>query len=152
LPDAPLPPDLSWAAGNPSIAAAFGRASAAIEAAAEASVPPAVRDLLTTELAGWHGQPPGLSRSWVAEATSGLPGTQRAAGRLALLTAFAAYQVDRSVIDEFRGERLGDGAADDRALIELTAWASLRAARRVGGRMCAVQPPHWSRTSDSSVS
>ena len=48
--------------------------------------------------------------------------------RLALLTALASYQVDRSVIDKFRLDW-----PDDATLVELTSWASLAAARRVGG-------------------
>jgi hypothetical protein len=51
----------------------------------------------------------------------------RPAGRLALLTALASYQVDRSVVRQFRA-----GWPDDSTLVELTAWASLAAARRVG--------------------
>jgi hypothetical protein len=56
-----------------------------------------------------------------------LPPTDRPAGRSALLTALASYQVGPSVIEEFRIGRPADGA-----LTELTAWASLAAARRVG--------------------
>jgi hypothetical protein len=58
---------------------------------------------------------------------SGLPEPHRAAGRLALLTALASYQVDKPIIEAFRRDR-----PDDATLIELTSWASLMAARRVG--------------------
>ncbi len=126
LPDAPLPPDLSWAAASPSIAAAFARGAAAIETAASQSVPQPVRDLLSTTLASWNGQSPGLGRSWAEDPVSALPAASRPAGRLALLTALASYQVTQSDIDEFRLAQ-----PRDRALIELTAWASLAAARRI---------------------
>jgi AhpD family alkylhydroperoxidase len=127
LPDAPLPPDLSWAAASPSIAAAFARGAAAIETAASQSVPQPVRDLLSTTLVSWNGQPPGLGRSWAEDPVSALPAAHRPAARLALLTALASYQVTQSDIDEFRLAQ-----PHDRALIELTAWASLAAARRIG--------------------
>ena len=127
LPAAPLPDDLSWASAHPDIAGAFARATAAIEAAGARSLPGAVRDLVTTRLAEWSGEHPGPSRAWVNEAVSGLAAADRPAGRLALLTTLASYQIDPSVIDEFRRDH-----PDDESLIELTAWASLAAARRVG--------------------
>lgn len=127
LPHAPLPADLTWAAGNPSVAAAFARAGAAVAVAGERSVPAAVRELVTAELAGWDGQARGISRAWVDSATAGLAEVDRPAGRLALLVAFASYQVDQRIIDDFRAVQPGD-----RRLIELAAWASLAAARRVG--------------------
>jgi AhpD family alkylhydroperoxidase len=127
LPAAALPRDLSWAAGNRVVADALARGCAAVDAAGERSLPPSVRDLVVTELSNWHGEQRGPSRAWVNGAVSGLPMAQRPAGRLALLTALASYQVDRSVIGEFRS-----GGASDAALIELTSWASLTAARRVG--------------------
>lgn len=135
LPTAPLPGDLSWAAGNPVVAAAFARVCSAVDAAGARSVPAAVRDAVMAELADWHGEPRGPSRAWVENAVSGLPTAHRAAGRLALLTALASYQVDRSVIDKFRLDW-----PDDTTLIELTSWASLTAARRVGGWIPAGTP------------
>ncbi|MEV7008612.1 carboxymuconolactone decarboxylase family protein [Streptosporangium sp. NPDC051022] len=130
LPAAPLPGDLSWAADAPNIAGAFARTARAVEEAGLRSVPEPVRDLVVTTLAGWDGEPVALGRSWADDAVSGLPVAQRPAGRLALLTALASYQVGRSVVDDFRADR-----PDDAGLIELTAWASLAAARRVGGWM-----------------
>jgi hypothetical protein len=117
----------AWAAGSPHVADAFARATAAIEAAGARSVPAAIRDLVLSELAGWNGDLPGASRAWVEDAVSGLAAVDRPAGRLAMLTALASYQVDPSVIEEFRNDR-----SADETLIELTSWASLAAARRVG--------------------
>ena len=53
----------------------------------------------------------------------------RAVAKLALLTALASYQVDAEVVASARR-----ACADDAALIELTAWASLAAARRAAPR------------------
>jgi hypothetical protein len=137
LPVAPLPADMDWAAGNPTIAEAFARAAAAIDLAGRRSVPEPVRDLVRAELAGWDGRPTGISRAWVDDAVAGLAAADRPAGRLALLTAMAAYQVDGPVIEEFRV-----GQPDDGALVELTSWASLAAARRVGCWLwTAARPP-----------
>jgi AhpD family alkylhydroperoxidase len=127
LPAAPLPDDMWWAAGAPNIAAAFARASAVIDAGGERSIPAPVRDLVTAELAKWDGRPVGPSRAWADDAVAGLPVAARSAGRLALLTALASYQVGQSVIDEFRRDH-----PEDATLVELTSWASLSAARRVG--------------------
>jgi alkylhydroperoxidase family enzyme len=127
LPEAPLPADLGWAADSPAIAGAFARAAATVDEAGRRSVPPAVRELLAERLSAWDGRKPGLGRGWVDDAVAGLPATARPAGRLALLTAFASYQIDQAVLDEFRAT----GAAD-RALIDLTAWASFTTARRMG--------------------
>ncbi|HEY2443838.1 MAG TPA: carboxymuconolactone decarboxylase family protein [Streptosporangiaceae bacterium] len=127
LPAAAQPDDLRWAAGSPVIADAFARAIAAIEAAGASAVPAPVRELVRGELAGWDGQPPGPSRSWAGDMVAGLPAADRPAGRLALLTAFAPYQVVPADIEAFRG-----GQPRDEELVALTSWASMAAARRVG--------------------
>ncbi|TML24501.1 MAG: carboxymuconolactone decarboxylase family protein, partial [Actinobacteria bacterium] len=98
LPAAPLPEDLSWTVGNATMAQAFGRACAAIDDAG------------------------------VEQLVAGLPDAERPAGRLALLVAFASYQVDAGVIANCR--RAG---ADDRTLVEITSWAAMAAARWQGG-------------------
>ncbi len=87
----------------------------------------AVRELVLSDLAGWQGELPGVSRAWAADAVAPLAPADRPVGRLALLTARASYQIDPGVIEQCR-----TGGLDDEALIEVTAWASLRAARRVG--------------------
>ncbi len=102
LPEAPVPDDLRWAAGNPSIADGFARAIAAIDAAGRQAAAPGVRELVLAELAGWNGQPVGLSRAWADEAVGGLAAADRPAGRLALLMVFAPYQVSASDIAELR--------------------------------------------------
>ncbi|MEZ0075126.1 carboxymuconolactone decarboxylase family protein [Planotetraspora sp. GP83] len=152
LPAARLPGDMSWAGAGAGtgahIAGAFARAAAAIEAAGRRSVPDPVRELVVAELSAWSGRPVGPSRGWATDAVSVLPAAQRPAGRLALLTALAAYQVDRSVIDDFRRAEPGD-----RALVELTAWASLAAAREVGSwsRVPVAQPSRASTHEDNPL-
>jgi alkylhydroperoxidase family enzyme len=127
LPDVPLAGDLSWAATHPTIAGTFARAVVAIEVGGVRSVPQAVRELVTARLSTWDGEPTGPSRAWVNDAITGLAPGDRAAGRLALLTALASYQIDQSVVDEFRREHPEDGT-----LVELTSWSSMAAARRIG--------------------
>jgi hypothetical protein len=130
LPEAPLPVDLRWAAGNPAIAGAYARGAAAIDAAGRRSVPDEVRALVLNCLSTWDGRPIGPSRAWVEEAVGALPAGVRTAGRLALLTALASYQIDKGLLDRFRAEHPDDGT-----LIDLTSWASLAAARRIGSWM-----------------
>ncbi|MFD0747042.1 carboxymuconolactone decarboxylase family protein [Phytohabitans flavus] len=128
LPDAPLPPDAGWAVGNPTVASAVARSYAAFEAAGERALSPAVRALVRQRLDGWRGEETGLSREWCEDLIAALPEPDRAAARLALLTALASYQVDEETVREFRLR--GHSAAD---LIDAAAWASFTAARRVGG-------------------
>lgn len=132
LPAARLPDDLGWASASPTISAGFAQAAAAIDAAGRAVVVPAVRDLVSSRLAGWDGRAAGLSRAWADRAVAGLPEAQRPAGRLALLTAIASYQVDPGLVAELRRHQPGD-----EALVALTSWASLAAARQVGGWLWA---------------
>jgi len=141
LPDAPLPPDLDWTAAEPGVAAALARATAvidraAIDTAGTHTLPPSVRDVVEAELGAWDGRPKGPSRLWAGAAVSGLPERDRPAGRLALLTAMASYQVDDTVIAEYRAAH-----PSDRALIELTSWASMAAARRSAGSRLGA--PAW---------
>ncbi|HEY0498480.1 MAG TPA: carboxymuconolactone decarboxylase family protein [Kutzneria sp.] len=127
LPDAELPADLVWAKGNPTIAAAFARAAAAFGAAGERSVPADVRALLLAELVGHDGTPPGLSRAWLTPLVAELAVADQPAGRLALLTAFAPYQVTEPDIAALHG--------DDRAVVELASWSAFAAARSARFRL-----------------
>ncbi|MGW3959601.1 carboxymuconolactone decarboxylase family protein [Amycolatopsis sp. NPDC005003] len=124
-----------WAPPGSTLAGAFARATAAIEAAGERSVPPGVRELVRREVKAWDGRPPGLSRAWAEPVLAELPTRERAAGRLALFTAKAAYQADAGVRPE---------GMDDRALVELVSWAALTAAVAAGERL-----PHRPRREDS---
>jgi len=117
---------------------AFARATAAVEAAGERSVPSRVRDLVRRELKNWDGKPPGLGRAWVEPVLAELPPEERAAGRLALLTAKAAYQITPADVAAVRPER-----TDDRGLVELVSWAAFTAAVAAGERL-----PHRARRED----
>jgi alkylhydroperoxidase family enzyme len=128
LPEAPLPPDLSWAAGQPALAAAWARAARAIDAGGVRSVPAEVRALVRSRLADPRSGVPGISsRIWLDETVAGLPEPHRPAGRLALLMAFASYQVTPHYIEEYKAQ-----GHDDQALIELTSWACFATARQIG--------------------
>lgn len=133
LPAVPLPEDLGWARSNGVVAEAFARAYAAVEAAGVRSVPASVRELVHKRLSTWDGRPPGISRSWVDETVAGLADADRAAGRLAMVIAFASYQVDDVLVEEFRRTAPGDDT-----LVELAAWASLAAARRISTWLAGV--------------
>jgi AhpD family alkylhydroperoxidase len=127
LPAAPAQPGFAWAAGPDRIAAAFARAAAAIERECGDRIPRRVREHVSKELASWNGRPPGLSKSWADDRTARLPAADRAAARLALLTAMAPYQVMAEDIACFRVGQPADGA-----LIALTSWASMAAVRQIG--------------------
>lgn len=135
LPAVPLPDDLGWARSNGVVAEAFARAYAAVDAAGARSVPASVRALVHTRLSTWDGRAPGISRSWVDEPVATLPAADRAAGRLALLVALASYQVDAAAVEEFRRAAPGDDT-----LVELAAWASMAAARRISTWLAGSGP------------
>ncbi|MFC4146093.1 carboxymuconolactone decarboxylase family protein [Micromonospora mangrovi] len=132
-PAAELPPAAAWAAGDPAIAGAAARAYAIFDRLGERAVPESVRGLVEARTGAWQGQPMGLSRRWCEPDVDTLPPGDRAAGRLALLTALSSYQVDDEVVAAFRRER-----PDDRDLVELVAWAGYTAARRIGVRFTGV--------------
>jgi len=135
LPPAPLPQDLCWARPNAIVADAFARAYAAIETAGARSVPPSVRALVHDRLSTWDGQAPGISRSWLHEAVTELPERDRPAGRLAMAIVLASYQIDEDLVEEFRRT-----APRDDTLVELAAWASMAAARRVSTWLATTSP------------
>ncbi len=125
LPEVAIRP--GWAAGQPHIEAAVARAGAAFDAAGRRSLSPAVRDIVSARLDQWRGEETGLSRAWCEQLIAGLPEEDRAAGRLALLTALASYQVDADVVGEFQRWHRGDAV-----LVDAVAWASFAAAQRIG--------------------
>ncbi len=136
LPPAPLPPDLDWALGRPGLAAAFARAAAAIDGAGRDAVPASVRGLVLDLLAGPAGLDAITDRAGLDAVVATLPEPDRAAGRLALATAFFSYRVTDDVVTAYRLDR-----PEDRSLLELVSWSSLAAARRAGQDLRAAWPP-----------
>jgi hypothetical protein len=126
VPQAKLPKNLSWAAANPAVAGAFAGFVQVVEEAGKAALPEQVRALVNERIQAWHGEAMGMSRHWVEDAVVEVKEAHRAAARLALLTALAAYHVDSSVVEGFRSHY-----SDDAQLIAAAAWASFTAARRV---------------------
>jgi hypothetical protein len=123
LPQAPLPDDLEWAAGNPRIARAFSRWAAAVEREAARIASPEIREFVLANLDAWDGLPMPLSRSWVEEETAELSGHDRDLARFALIVAKSAPQIDEGTIRKVhQGEE---------HFIRTLAWASFVGARRV---------------------
>ena len=127
-----LPAATAWHA--PGSKDALSLAGEAFAAAGERSVPPAVRELVRAELATWDGGP--VDRGWVDAAVRGLPFAQRPAGRLALLAALSSSAVDDRVVADYR-----ISTPDDRALVELVAWASFTAASEIGSWTVSARVP-----------
>ncbi|HWU11101.1 MAG TPA: carboxymuconolactone decarboxylase family protein [Streptomyces sp.] len=136
LPPAALPGDFGWAGARPTVADAFARAAKAIATAGENTVPVSVRTLVTEELSGWDGTPKPLVPDWLNKAESQLPPEDRPAGRLALLTAFASYRVDETVIAPVLHSGSGDAS-----LLTLVAWSAFTAARRHGALLVPPSEP-----------
>src|SRR5262249_13547931 len=68
VPDAILPDDLFWAAGNPTVAGAFAGFAKVVEQAGSAVLPEGVRALVSDRVQAWNGEALGLSRRWVEDA------------------------------------------------------------------------------------
>jgi AhpD family alkylhydroperoxidase len=127
LPQAQLPDDLSWAAGNPTVAGAFSGFAKVVEGAGQRALSESVRLLVNERVRAWNGEAMGISRRWVKEAVAEIETQHQAAACLSLLTAFASYQVDPSVNETFQLQH-----PEDAQLVAATSWASFTAARRVG--------------------
>lgn len=84
-----------------------------------------VEHRIRTHLRAWRGEDPGPNRGWVENYLADLTTSQRAAARLALLTAMASHQVDAFVRVAFQ-DRYGNPAME--AVIE---WAARLGSRRV---------------------
>jgi alkylhydroperoxidase family enzyme len=136
LPDAQLPAEFSWAAGDARISAALAGAAASVEDAAAKVVTAPVRKLLADRLGAWDGQPQEPSRAWANEAVAVLGEADRPAGLLAVLTAFASHQIGKADVAAFRSTT----KSGDEAVISLTAWASMEVARTVGSWLSEQAP------------
>ncbi|MCF0093048.1 carboxymuconolactone decarboxylase family protein [Micromonospora sp. MH99] len=137
---APPTSDVSWASGSPRIADAVARSYRVFEVAGQRSLDPEVRSLVLTRLDEWAGEDAGLSTRWCEELIEPLTAPQRAAARLALLTAFASYRVGPEVVEDFRRHHPADAT-----LVDVAAWASFAAARRIGVRQSAHEEKNGGR-------
>ena len=121
-----LPPEFAWANHNANVASALACFIRVAEEAGRESVDPEVRMLVLHHLDNWTGKAPGLTNQWTESVVSTLPAEKRVATRLALLTAISSYQVDSEVVKAFRAH-----FPRDRDLVNVTAWASYAAVRRI---------------------
>ncbi len=127
LTEVTLPDDLSWAKASLPIAGAFARFARAVEDAGVRSLSEEVRTPVRRAVERWNGSSFDVHAGWFEEEISALEGKEKAAGRLAFLTAFAPYRVDDSTVHAFAEHFPGDDI-----LISALAWSSFTAARRVG--------------------
>ncbi|MBT3927261.1 MAG: hypothetical protein HOJ07_10120 [Rhodospirillaceae bacterium] len=144
LPQAELPADITWAAPNPDIATALARWAAVIEQSAAPDIPERSRAVVTQAIANWRGEDMGLSRSWVEPFLTGLGEAEKAAAKLALITAFAPTQMSDDVAVNFR--RHFDG---DAAMVSTVSWSAFSTARHIAawladaaGDLAAKDSPH----------
>ncbi|WP_116244162.1 carboxymuconolactone decarboxylase family protein [Nocardiopsis sp. FIRDI 009] len=134
--NAPVPPDLRWAAGEPRIQRVLAGVAAAVDEAGARVLPGSVRDLVHQHLREHGTAPAGVSRAWAEEPVAALPASDRALGRLVLLTARASFQVGDDTVAECR--RVG---LDDADLVRAVSWAAMAAARHTTARTLASVPP-----------
>ncbi|MFK5951238.1 MAG: carboxymuconolactone decarboxylase family protein [Methylococcales bacterium] len=122
-----LPPDLAWAGYNDDISAAFAAFSSMIEKSGQEALTEAGRSLIQQRIQSWQGEDMGLSKVWANDILENFTDEDKSAGELALLTALAPHQINKNIISQFRSVH-----PSDEALLNITAWASFSAARRIG--------------------
>ena len=127
LPEAALPKDLSWAKASLPIAGAFARFVNAVEHGGVRSLSEDVRAAVSTSAGNWDGSNPAMNDVWFENKIAHLQSEDKAAGKLAFLTAFAPYKVDEKCVRAFSERFPGDDI-----LISALAWSSFTAARRIG--------------------
>jgi hypothetical protein len=127
-PAGPLPAEFHWAEAHPYVAGGLLRFAEAAEAAAAESVDERVCLLLAEKVQLWNGTTAGQGKTWLEPAVSRLPESNKPQARLALLAAFASWQVDEHTIRDFRNHH-----DDDRSLLNTVAWGSYLAAKRIAG-------------------
>jgi hypothetical protein len=98
-----------------------------IEEAGKRALSDEVRSSVLNAAQYWNGSDQGIDNKWYDKAMAPLTVMDIAAGRLALLTAFAPYRVDETIIGAFSTRYPGDDL-----LIAALAWSSFTAARRIG--------------------
>jgi AhpD family alkylhydroperoxidase len=123
-----LPEAFGWVADNPAVAGGLLRFADDVAQAADASVAPEVQALVKQRVAEWEGEPPGIGKGWLEEATQALPERLRPQARLALLAATASWTVDSAEIALCRNAGL-----DNRALLETAAFGAYVATERIAG-------------------
>ena len=127
LPEAKLPPDLSWAETSSNVAGAFARFAAVVEDVGSLTLSQEVCNYVQEKVEAWNGEFPELNRSWVEQGLQEFTNPQRTAVRLTFLTAVAPYQIDEKVVLAFR-----KCFPEDNKLVGALAWASFTAARKIG--------------------
>ncbi|MCX6179702.1 MAG: carboxymuconolactone decarboxylase family protein [Chlorobiales bacterium] len=127
LPEATLPENLSWAKSSLAIAGAFARFAEAVETAGARSLSEEVRLAVSKSARNWDGSNPPMNDGWYKDEIAHLQEVDKAAGKLAFLTAFAPYMVDEKSVCEYSMHFPGD-----EMLISALAWSSFTAARRIG--------------------
>jgi len=122
VPNADVHDDLAWMSTNPDIATAFAGCIQIINTMAESRVPVEVQTIVNRKLEQWNGDDKGISRHWLEQSLENISHQYKPVARLCLLAAFAPYQVDENVIQDYRQVH-----PDDYSLLITTAWASMAA-------------------------
>ena len=120
-----LPKQLEFAK-TPNIAVALSYLHHTLQTRIDTALPLEVQVFCLQKIEEWRGQKMGLSRQWVIEMVTELSEEHKATAKLVLLTAFAAYQIDQNIIDQYRKYY-----PEDAALVIATAWASYHTATRI---------------------
>lgn len=140
--DAGAADDWRWAAPAPVLARALRESAAVVEAAGSDVLSPRARTVVGAALRA--EQQPRLGGDWTAPLVSSLPAPDRPGARLALLTALTPQRVDTAAVTGCQHDLADSGRpCGDAALLAVTAWASLAAARDRTRRIAGAAAAPW---------
>lgn len=120
------PTGIPWVDAHPAIGPALAALFSATRHLLDGLASPDTVAQLTRHFSTWHGEPAPLGRSWLADATLGLPRDDLPVARLALLAGRSAYAVTEQDIAAVRSLHAGDAE-----LVRIVAWGAGAASRRV---------------------
>jgi AhpD family alkylhydroperoxidase len=120
------PNGIPWLDEHPAIGPALAALFRAAQHSLKGLASPGTVTQLTQHFSDWHGEPAPMGRSWLAEATRGIPGDELPVARLALLAGRSAYAVTEEDIASARSIH-----GRDVELVRMVAWGAGAASRRV---------------------
>jgi len=134
LPPTTVSDHFPWATPNPFISQALARHAFAIKEIIDQFVSQDIQDFVEQTISQWDGQDKGISRQWVEILTQRFDLAGKALTKLALLTAFSSFQVDETIINEFKCH-----FPQDEQLLAVIAWASFHTAKIIAS--WTILPP-----------
>lgn len=118
---------VEWAESNHPVARAFAGFATTAEERVGERFSSAALDVVRRRIDRWDGDDPDMGGEELSVQGESLSEAEQVTAELALTTALASYRVDDDLVERFQSHYPGD-----EPLVELTCWASLTSALRIG--------------------